>query len=193
MCPSIPQELPAPHVAEARPYRRLTCHVVTSSLAGQTCAVSCMLPPVESVLTSGDTDTKTRARCLGCAFDDTIFRCLHRFAQESFLQPMSWVGFSSPVTPSLTSQSGHTSPAIALANGGASFALTGHDDDVTALPDPWSTVALGQMATLMPSCICSPCLSGTLSCNCCEKCQTCSAYRPEGPAACSCWGYWGRR
>ena len=53
------------------------------------------------------------------------------------------VGFSSPVTPSLTSRPlATTSPAIALANGGASFALTGQDDDVTALPDPYCTVVV---------------------------------------------------
>ena len=53
--PSIPQELPAPKWP-----RSDVCHKVAFSLARQTCAVSCMLPPVESVLTSVHTDTRTR-------------------------------------------------------------------------------------------------------------------------------------
>jgi len=121
------------------------CHAVTSSLAGQTCAVSCVLPPVESVLTSVDTPTQRR-ECVASDVPPTTrsSHALHRLAQESCWQPTSWVGFSSPVTPSLTSRSlATTSPAIALANGGASLALTGQDeeDNVTALPDPWCTVA----------------------------------------------------
>ena len=66
------------------------------------------------------------------------------------------MGFSSPVTPSLTCRC-------------ASFALTKLADEVTALPDPWCTVAAlvvsgidGNFDAILP---CSPCLRGTLSCN----------------------------
>ena len=55
------------------------------------------------------------------------------------------------------SVSGHTSQAITLANGGASFTFTKQADEVTELPDPWCTVpalvVLKLMVTLMPSCL----------------------------------------